>query len=255
MRDRGDLHALAGVYALDALDGAERERFERHLRRCPACEREVRGFAATATALAMAAAAEPPLGLKERVLAATAVTRQAPPDVAGDRRPAATRRTGKPAGRLTGLLPRLAFGVGAAGLAAAAALGVVSVSTQHRLDVALASSREIAGILAAPDARLAAARTSIGGSAVAVVSRAQGRLVFTSSGLPALPSSRVYELWLLGPGTARPAGLLPPPSGGKTAPVLASGVRTDDKVGVTVEPAGGSKTPTTTPIVVMALPA
>ncbi|WP_367185138.1 zf-HC2 domain-containing protein, partial [Trebonia sp.] len=27
-------HSPAGPYALDALDGAERDRFERHLRRC-----------------------------------------------------------------------------------------------------------------------------------------------------------------------------------------------------------------------------
>jgi anti-sigma-K factor RskA len=38
-------------------------------------------------------------------------------------------------------------------------------------------------------------------------------------------------------------------------PVLASGVAADDKVGVTVEPAGGTSSPTTTPIVVLTLPA
>jgi anti-sigma factor RsiW len=59
---RRDMHALAGAYALDALDGAERDRFERHLRRCRACESELRGFAATAAALGVAAAAEPPAG-------------------------------------------------------------------------------------------------------------------------------------------------------------------------------------------------
>src|SRR5215471_12173544 len=117
MRGRRELHALAGAYALDALDGAERERFERHLRRCPACEREVAGFAATAAALAAATAAEPPLGLKERVLTATAVTRQAPPEVAGDRRREPAIRAAR-----SPWLPRVAFGVGAAGLAAAVAL-------------------------------------------------------------------------------------------------------------------------------------
>jgi anti-sigma-K factor RskA len=247
MRGRRHMHALAGAYALDALDGAERTRFERHLRRCQACTDEVRGFAATAAALAMAAAVEPPQGLKARVLAAASVTRQAPPDVA-------VRRRQVPALPRSPWVPRLALAVGAVGIAAAVALGVAQVSTQHRLDSAMASSREIASVLAAPDARIAAAPTSVGGTAVVVVSHAQRQLVFTSSGLPSLHSSQVYELWLLGPGTARPAGLLPPPSGGKTAPVLASGVAADDKVGVTVEPAGGSSSPTTTPIVVLTLP-
>jgi anti-sigma-K factor RskA len=241
------LHALAGAYALDALDGAERTRFERHLRRCQACEAEVRGFAATAAALAMATAVEPPPGLKARVLAAAEVTRQAPPAVA-------VRRRAVPAMPRSPWVPRLALAVGAGGVAAAVALGVIQASTQHRLDSTLAYSREIASVLAAPDARITAARTSVGGTTIAVVSHDQRQLVFTSSGLPELPSSKVYQLWLLGPGTARSAGLLPPASGGKTPPVLASGVRTDDKVGVTVEPAGGTSSPTTTPIVVMTLP-
>ena len=251
MRGGRQLHALAGAYALDALDGAERDRFERHLRRCQACESEVRGFAATATALAMAAAVEPPPGLKARVLAATTVTRQAPPVVAIGRHrvPAAGRS------RQSRLMPRVALAVGAAGLAAAAALGVVEVSTQHQLESARSYSQEIATVLTAPDARLASAPTSVGGTAIVVVSRTERTLVFTSSGLPALPNAKVYELWLLGPGTARPAGLLPPGSGGRTAPVLASGVAADDKVGVTVEPAGGTASPTTTPIVIMTLPA
>ena len=35
---RRDVHALAGVYALDALDpGAERDWFSRHLNRCQSC--------------------------------------------------------------------------------------------------------------------------------------------------------------------------------------------------------------------------
>jgi anti-sigma-K factor RskA len=261
VRLRRHLHELAGAYALDALDGAERDRFERHLRRCPACEREVRGFAQTATVLAMAAAAEPPPGLRERVLAAASVTRQAPPGVAGaGRRERLLARpgsgvSGRSSGDRSPWVPRVAIAIGAAGVAAAVALGAVQISTQHQLNSAVAREAQIAGVLTAPDARIATAPTSVGGTAVVVVSRAQQKMIFTSSGLPALPSAKVYELWLLGPGSARPAGLLPPPSGGRTAPVLASGVAADDKVGVTVEPAGGTSSPTTTPIVVLTLPA
>ena len=73
------VHELSGAYALDALDQAERERFERHLRRCPGCAEDVRQMTSTATALALAVAAEPPPGLKQRVLAAAATTPQLPP--------------------------------------------------------------------------------------------------------------------------------------------------------------------------------
>ena len=58
MRLRRDLHSLAGPYALDALDAGERDRFERHMARCPRCQGEVRRMSQTATALAMAAAAD-----------------------------------------------------------------------------------------------------------------------------------------------------------------------------------------------------
>ena len=247
---RRDPHTLAGAYALNALDGAERDRFERHLRGCRACQSEVRGFAATATALAMATAAEPPPGLKQRVLAAAAVTRQSPPTVAK----AAARRRPHTSAPRRAWLPRLALSAAAAGLVAAAALGGVTVWTQHQLTTAQAENQAIAAVLAAPDAQIASARTSAGGIATVVASHSAGSIVFTSAGLQALPPSKVYELWFLGK-TARPAGLLPPARAGRTAPVLAAGLAVGDKVGVTVEPAGGSSSPTTTPIVVLTLSA
>src|SRR5690349_23917756 len=89
---RHDPHALAGAYALDALEpGAEHDRFTRHLSRCPSCASEVRGFREVATAMAFATAAEPPAGLRDRVLAAAARTRQVPPEVRTHARPRRTR--------------------------------------------------------------------------------------------------------------------------------------------------------------------
>ena len=74
---RHDPHSLSGAYALDALElGAEHDRFTRHLSRCPSCASEVRGFREVATAMAFAATAEPPAGLRDQVLAAAARTRQ-----------------------------------------------------------------------------------------------------------------------------------------------------------------------------------
>ncbi len=243
------VHELSGAYALDALDDAERERFERHLQRCPACADDVRRMTSTATAMAMAVAAEPPPGLKERVLAAAAATPQLPPLPTA----AARRRHGR---RLTrsDWFPRLALGVAAAGVAAAVALAVVTVSTQNRLDTVQAQNQQIAAVLSAPDAQIATGTSSTGGTATVVLSYAEQKMIFTSSGLPALPNAKVYELWLLSTGSARPAGLLPQPTDGKTAPVLAAGLTSADKVGVTVEPAGGTSSPTTTPILVMTLP-
>jgi anti-sigma-K factor RskA len=250
MRLRRDLHSLAGPYALDALDAGERDRFERHMERCPRCQEEVRRMSRTATALAMATAADPPAGLKDRVLAAVAVTPQLPPITTPEREPDRARVP-----RSSRLYPRLVTAVAVVAVAAAAVLGGLLAATQHQLDSAQAHNQQIATVLAAPDARIATSPVTGGGTATVVVSRSEDTLVFTSSGLPSLHSAKVYELWLLGAaGSARPAGLLPEASAGRTAPVLASGLQTGDKLGMTVEPSGGTSSPTTTPILVMPLP-
>ena len=90
-------HTLAGAYAMDALDGQDRARFERHLERCEECTREVAGLHEATARLAGAAAVRPPDALKELLLAETARTRQLPP-VTSD----ATRRRA-PAGYSTAL--------------------------------------------------------------------------------------------------------------------------------------------------------
>jgi anti-sigma-K factor RskA len=173
------------------------------------------------------------------------VIRQAPPAVSQPRSRPAFRRS---------WIPRLATAVAAASLAVAVALGLVQRSTQHDLDRARAQNQAIAAVLAAPDARIATQATADGGTATVVISRAQEKIVFATAGLPRLPVSEVYELWLMGPRRNRAAGLLPPPSAGKTAPLLASGLASGDRIGVTVEPAGGTSRPTTKPILLMALP-
>ena len=238
-----DLHTLTGVYALDAIDGSERERFEHHLLRCQPCGNEVRGLQATATRLAEAVAARPPEDMKARVLAAVARTRQHQPLVIDSHPlPAAP----------VGWARRLAVPVAAACLALAIALGVLLGVSRHQLSTETAQQRAIAAVLTAPGARLVREPTSVGGVATVVVAPNLHRLIFTSNGLPALADARVYQLWVLGPGgTATSAGLLRMSGNGQTAPVLAVGLLRGDKVGVTVEPAGGTTKPTTTPIVVI----
>ncbi len=262
---RDDMHVLTGSYALDALTGAERDDFERHLHRCPCCEAEVRGLRETAARLAMAQAVRPPEVMQSRVLAATYRTRQLPP-VHGDR----GRRTHRRA-RVPGLLadelgarrlerdrrfprpgmPRLVASVAAASVAAAVGLGISQVDTQHQLQSARASNAAITRVVQAPDARLETMRASSGGTVTVVFSGQQRAAVITTTGMASLPSGRVYQLWVMSPAGARPAGLLTQP--GQTSQVLAAGVRPGDRIGITVEPAGGTSKPTTTPVVAVPL--
>lgn len=245
---RQDLHALASVFALDALEpGDEADRFGRHLNRCPPCAAEIRGFREVATALAFAAAAEPPPELRGRVMAAVAGTRQLPPETS------AQART-RPSRPWVPWLPWLSGAVAAAGIVIAVIFGVAAAHTQAELSQARAQNQQIAGVLTAPDARLLTSRTAAGGAAVVVLAPSRHQLVVTTAGLPALPSGKVYQLWLIGPVKIVSAGLLPAAEGGKTPPVLASGIVAGDKLGLTVEPAPGTAQPTTTPILALPLP-
>jgi anti-sigma-K factor RskA len=242
---RHDLHTLTGAYSLDAIDGGERDRFEHHLHRCQSCEHEVRGMQETATRLGVAVARQPPPGLKVAVLAAAARTRQHPP-------PVEVRPLPEPRARWR---PRLAVTVAALATAVAVVLGVTLGVQRSQLDQARAQQREVAAVLGAAGARIVTERTSLGGTATMVVSRRLNKMIFTASGLPALSDARVYQLWLMEPdGGAVSVGLLQLARGGQAAPVLADGPPTGDRVGLTVEPAGGTTKPTTTPIVALSLP-
>jgi anti-sigma-K factor RskA len=245
---RHELHLLTGGYAVDALTDAERAEFEKHLDRCPACAEEVRGLRETAAKLALATAVTPPPGMRSRVLAAAPRTRQLPPDSrgpltrAGDR--TRVRRRSVSRAGLTAAILTLA--------AAVAFLLVMQLSTSSQLRQAQQSNSAIAAVLAAPDARLESAPSAAGGTVTVVVSLGQREAVVTTADLPALPGTRVYQLWVISSaGAARSAGLLMVTHAGATTPKLAAGVVPGDRLGITVEPSGGTAQPTTTPVVVV----
>ena len=263
MRDgRPEPHTLAGAYALDALAGADRARFERHLARCQQCAQEISGLREATARLAAAAAAEPPPGLTERALAAAAQTRQLPPTHENAapwpaRRPPRTRPAGSRSRAATALrrawMPRLALTAAVAAVAVGGFLGVAAHTAAHRLGEQQLRAHAIAAVLSAPDVTMLSARVTTGGTATIVMSLRHRELVFAAAGLRVLPSSECYELWLMGPGGDRPAGMLPEPRQGMTGPVIASGLTAGDHLGLTIEPTGGAPHPSTTMILTVAL--
>lgn len=252
-------HTLAGAYAMDALDGPDRARFERHLERCEECTREVAGLHEATARLAGAAAVRPPDALKELLLAETARTRQLPPVTFGA--PAGTVRHRGPAGpgrRLGRILARVRVPRLAAVLAVVATLVAVAVwagGTVGRAPYAgpPQQGHDIATVLTAPDVTVLSRRVRTGGTATVVMSRRERMLVFAAAGLRALPGSWCYELWLMDRGGDRPAGVLPMPSHGMSGPVVAAGLRAGDRLGLTVEPGMGTRHPTSPMILVLAL--
>jgi anti-sigma-K factor RskA len=251
--DKRDAHTLAGAYVMDAISAPDRARFEQHLTRCEECARETASLR-EATAVLGTAAAEPlPTGLKERVMAAAAMTRQQPPvdeaEVAAHaRRERAPARAGTWLRSLAwpGRLALAAAGAAAAAvLALAVVFGVDNGSMQQQLNQAQASSQQIAAVLTAKDAVMTTGPVTGGGTATIVMSHSRHALVFTARGLHALPASHGYELWLIGSAGTRPVGMLPAGSDGMAGPVIASGLRQGDHLALTAEPSGGTPHPTT----------
>ena len=250
-----EVHTLTGAYVCDALEEPERAAFEQHLASCASCAQEVAELRETAAALAAAVAAEPPARLRAAVDAGIAVTRQLPPDVTpiGEARERRQRRS------------RAAW----TGWAAAAVLaGVVAglsiqvVSQQNRIDDAQqrinAIDTQVSGLtslVSAPDARGAAGSVSTGGSVLVVHSRSRDEAAISVTGLAALPSGKAYQLWMIGPGGARSGGVVTLDAQGGSGPILAHGIGDTTNVALTVEPARGSVQPTTTPILLMPMPA
>ncbi|MDX8033368.1 anti-sigma factor [Lentzea sp. BCCO 10_0856] len=233
-----DLHTLTGAYAVNGLSDTERAMFEVHLARCDSCAVEVAELTATAARLGAAVEFAPPPHLRARVLAAAAKTRQLPPRTARLSRARNLRGAG-------GLLA-------AACLVVAVVLTVEVKSTQDSDALAQISSEysRFSNFLSTPDVKLVSATGPDGATGTAVVSASRDELLFLSRDLPAPPSDRVYQLWLIDDHGPRPAGVLPA-SG--SAPLMASGVADVRKVAITVEPTGGSATPTTAPMMVIAL--
>ena len=254
-----DEHTLAGAYAMDAISAADRERFERHLAGCEECAQEIASLRETTAVLGTAAAEPLPAGLKERVMAAAAVTRQQPPADETEPVPLAHGKWARTGtwfrslawpGRLT-----LAAGAAAAAavVAAAVVFGVDNSSMRQQIDQAQAGSQQIAVVLTAQDAHMTTGTVAGGGTATIVMSHSRHALVFTAQGLHALPASRGYELWLTGPAGTRSAGMLRAGSHGMTGPVIASGLRPGDHLALTDEPADGSAHPTTSMMLDVAL--
>ena len=233
-----EAHTLAGPYAMDAISGPDRARFERHLAGCGECAQEVASLR-EATA---------------RLAAATAVTPAARAQGAGDGgrgRDQAAAARGRAAGGGSGPGTRAAgpgsgwpwWRPSAAAAGGAVLFGVNNGGMRDQLSHAQASSQQVAAVLTARDATMMTGAVRGGGKVTIVMSHSMRELVFTAAALHALPASRGYELWLIGPAGDRAVIMLPAARHGMTGPVVASGLRPGDHLALTAEPAGGPRTP------------
>ena len=269
-----DLATLSGAYALNALSAEEREAFEAHLGESESLRHEVTELADTAVLLGRAITpVAPPAELKANIMSLIASTPQLPtaprlvavePDAT--RSPVASATPGVSAASFAdptdGATPserkaqaRWFTKPVMAIVAAAAAIGIivgggVLVNTVGDSQEQNQAADRLAAINAASDMQQAVSEVAGGGTATLVWSNDLQSSAMIVDGLATLPEGKVYELWYIDTSSqARPAGTFGVDSDGKTWRVLDGEMQAGDTVGVTVEPSGGSKAPTTTPIV------
>lgn len=227
-----EIHALSGAYAVDALDDLERARFEEHLAACAECRAEVTSLQDATLLLSELSETAPPAGLRAKVLADIQTVRPLPPLVASLER----RR------------PRRWQNL----LAAAAVLGILGGAAVTIQQVADDSSQldPASRVLTAADVEHVNLDFKSGASATVSRSVTEGQAVLVARKMQPAPSGRIYQLWLQDPaGKMIPAGLM---SGGdETSTVVLKGnANAATAVGITIEPDGGSESPTTEPIAV-----
>jgi anti-sigma-K factor RskA len=233
---------LAAAWALDALDEDERVRFEARLRTDPEERREADALRETASRLARPV--EPSARLRADVLAAVARTPQ-------ESVPDAPRRAGVvdlQVRRERRRPSRWSVLVAAAGIVVAAGGVGYGVSAGRDEPAAVtaeqAARQQVADLMAAPGASVQTVAATDGGTATLVV--AGDRLGVLTSNLPEVSAGEGYQLWLATGDRVDSAGMLDL-TGGTGAGVMDLG--TADGFGISVEPAGGSEQPTTTPVV------
>lgn len=219
--DDDELHDLTAAYALDALDGREREAYEAHLAQCDTCREELSGLQGAATALAYAAdGPPPPAALRTRIVEAARAER---PNVVP-------------------LRPRWAVPTAAAAAVAACAaigLGIWSVSLSHSLDRERSATRDALALIASPDAR----QVRLAGADGVVSVSPSGRAALAFASLAKPPAGKTYEAWVIGDGGAKPAGVFE----GNTL-VLTRTVPKGATIAITLERDGGVQQPTSEPL-------
>lgn len=233
-----ELNVLAGAYALDALTSDEQELFEAHLAECAECADEVRGMQQTAAELSHITAVTPPPQLRSDILLGISQVRPLPPvvdNVIALRRARLSRSVWQ--------------GLAAACLVLAIAAGGWGYS-QHRdasrRTAAVAQGPTTSSGAIKPNSDLVSTTTTFRhGSATVIWAKQEHKVVLIGRELPAVPADKTYQLWMLpATGKAVSGGVFRPDADGNVAYQTSGDLTGFVKMGVSVEPAGGSAQPT-----------
>ncbi|MET4620358.1 hypothetical protein ABIE18_001807 [Arthrobacter sp. 2762] len=253
----GRVLELAEIYALDAVTESERALIDDYVKDAPegpAFQERVRQ-AREALVVGFAPEEEPPAAvfanIMDRINRESDMDSPARPGINPKPEPVvdelALARTER--GERRGLGRGRAWLVGAAA-AAVIALGGVGVGAY-----VAGQNDPVNQVLQAQDVQKKTAQVPGGGTATISASSAKDSFVVLMDGVAPAPNGKVYQLW-----TLPKDGSAPVPQGTMDAetlskPAVVKGLSAASSVAITVEPAGGSSSPTQPPVLVVPLSA
>jgi anti-sigma-K factor RskA len=230
---------LKEAYVLDALPEEDRRSFEEYLAANPERQGEIDELGAVAGLLAFSPhEQEPSPALRRRVM-----------DVVEAE--AAPRRTGRRSffARFRDYLGGRSLALGAA---AVLVIGLLSWNVLLQDQV-----RDLRGEVQNAQAKQSQTIELQGswaeqGAQAEIVSIDKNEVVLMAKDMPSLPDDRTCQIWVIHDGVPEPDSLFRP-DGNMTATAITGSIKKADAIAVTVEPAHGSKKPTSDPVLITEL--
>jgi hypothetical protein len=242
MPEHEEIEGSVAAWVLGALDAGEADVVRAHVEGCPICSETAERLGRLVGVLPLEAEEiAPPAGLRERILAAAAGTRDA--TTAPDRSRA--RVSEEPPRQRTESIPRIPRAMMPIYAAAAAVLLalVVGVAAGDVIGRGAPAPTQVVRSALVGHQALAGAKASV------IDLRSDGVVLVDFSGLPQLDSGKVYEVWLItAGGRADPAGVFVPDTNGSKFVLVGKSLAGYAQMAITSEvgPAG-TQAPTQQP--------
>jgi anti-sigma-K factor RskA len=254
-KEQEEMLSLTGSYVLNALEPEEKAEFEAYLKTSPQARQEVTELSDTASLLSNGILeVKPSATMKQSLMERIAVTPQLP---ASEMQQVVSQvsEVAKPETKVQEKVRKRWFNrVSLAGFPVAVAASLIVVfamsgTYDNQIQNQSTEANALASISQAADNQRTSVNVKDGGTATVVWSDSKAASAIFMKDMPSVGNDKNYQLWLISKdGVAKSAGLVSKKSVERGWQVLDGTLERGSTIGVTVEPKGGSKSPTTAPV-------